>query len=89
MKLERFDYGEHALETDKKKAAALAKSIIEKIPIDQVPLSPPDFGDLKTLVVHPVDDSMSAHRGAEPSCVLTSLLVRPSCVLASLFHSLW
>ena len=62
MKLERFDYGEHALETDKKKAAALAKSIIEKIPIDQVPLKPPGFGDPDTLVVHRMDNSISAHR---------------------------
>ena len=34
MKLERIDYGEHALEADKKAAAQTAKSIIDQIPTD-------------------------------------------------------
>jgi len=34
MKLERIDYGEHALDADKKAAAQTAKSIIDQIPTD-------------------------------------------------------
>lgn len=33
-KLEKIDYGEHALEEDKKRAAEMAKSIIDMIPTD-------------------------------------------------------
>jgi hypothetical protein len=36
MKLERLDYGEHALESDRQKEAALAKTIIDKIPVAEV-----------------------------------------------------
>ena len=36
MKLERIDYGEHALDVDKKAAAQTAKSIIDQIPVRRV-----------------------------------------------------
>lgn len=38
MKLERIDYGEHALDVDKKAAAQTAKSIIDQIPVRPRPV---------------------------------------------------